>query len=116
MFRRPISEWRKGGRLIEYLKQNDVRAVIMMGIVISRIFGLFATALRPVLPLFVNNDSNIHGDRRLRPQAVGEEAALRLVAATRLRCHVDGLAWGDQFFTNTGPTLADLPRSLLARF
>ncbi len=30
-FRRPLSEWRKGGQLIAYLQQNDVRAVIMMG-------------------------------------------------------------------------------------
>src|SRR5215475_1594769 len=28
---RPLHEWRKGGRLIDYLTQNDVRAVITLG-------------------------------------------------------------------------------------
>src|ERR1700742_935263 len=27
MFHRPLSEWRKGGRMIEYLKQNNIQAV-----------------------------------------------------------------------------------------
>src|SRR3954454_3886103 len=31
MFSRPLSEWRKGGRLIDYFNQNNIQAVILLG-------------------------------------------------------------------------------------
>ncbi|HEX5472376.1 MAG TPA: glycosyltransferase family 4 protein [Lacipirellulaceae bacterium] len=107
-FRRPLTEWRKGGRLIDYLQQNDIRAVIMMG-------HRYISYLRTIrychavgLPLFVNNDSNIHGDRHL---SAGKRWAKRRFYSWWLR-RTSGIMsmgeYGDQFFIYYGADPARL--------
>ena len=116
-FRRPISEWRKGGRLIEYLKQNDVQAVIMMGYRYISYLRTIRYCGAAGLPLFVNNDSNIHGDRRL---SASKRWAKKQLYAWWLR-RASGVMsmgeYGDQFFTYYGADpAANLPDAVLARF
>jgi glycosyltransferase involved in cell wall biosynthesis len=100
--RRPIAEWQKGGRLIEYLKQNDIRAVILFGYRYISYLRTIRYCDAAGLPLFVNNDSNIHGDRRLSPT---KRWLKKLVYAWWLQ-RVSGVmsmgAYGDQFFTYYG--------------
>jgi glycosyltransferase involved in cell wall biosynthesis len=65
--RHPFNEWRKGGRLIDYLKANDIRAVVMFGYRYISYHRTIRYCHHAGIPLFVNNDSNIQGDRRMRP-------------------------------------------------
>jgi glycosyltransferase involved in cell wall biosynthesis len=58
----PLGEWRKGGRLIDYLRDNDVRAVVCLGYRYLSYLRLIAHCHRVGIPLFVNNDSNIRSD------------------------------------------------------
>ncbi len=101
-FRSPISEWRKGGRLIEYLKHNDVRAVIMSGYRYISYFRTIRYCHAARLPLFVNNDSNIHGDRQL---SATKRWMKKRVYGWWLR-RTSGVMsmgeYGDQFFTYYG--------------
>jgi glycosyltransferase involved in cell wall biosynthesis len=66
-FRAPLREWRKGGRLIQYLCENNVRAVICFGYNYLSYVRVFQHCRRAGVPLFVNNDSNIRSERRLTP-------------------------------------------------
>src|SRR5262249_6483101 len=58
MFRRPFSEWRKGGRIIEYLDQNNIKAVILLGYRHISYLRIIQHCAASSLPIFVNNDSN----------------------------------------------------------
>ena len=62
-FRHPIYEWRKGGRLIEYLRANNIRIVILFGYRYISYLRTIQYCHQASIPLFVNNDSNIHNDR-----------------------------------------------------
>jgi glycosyltransferase involved in cell wall biosynthesis len=62
-FRRPIYEWRKGGRLIDYLKAHNIRAVILFGYRYISYLRTIRYCHQAGIPLFVNNDSNIRNDR-----------------------------------------------------
>ena len=66
-FRHPIYEWRKGGRLIDYLKAHDIRAVILFGYRYISYLRTIQYCHQAGIPLFVNNDSNIRNDRYKRP-------------------------------------------------
>ncbi len=102
MFRRPISEWRKGRRLIEYLRQNDIRAVIMSGYrYISYLHTIRYCGLNR-LPLFVNNDSNIRGDRRLSATKRRVKKQLYSWWLRRSSGVMSMGDYGDQFFTYYG--------------
>ena len=63
----PLREWRKGGRLIEYLAAHNVRAVICG---MPRYFSYLRVLLhchRVGVPIFVRTDSNIRSEKSLRP-------------------------------------------------
>ena len=66
-WRAPVWEWRKGGRLINYLRANDVRAVICQGYRYISYLRVIRYCHRHGIPRFVRNDSNIHNERRLPP-------------------------------------------------
>lgn len=63
----PLHEWRKGGRLIHYLRENNIRAVICNNYRYLSYLRVIRHCHRAGVPLFVNNDSNIRGDRQLPP-------------------------------------------------
>jgi glycosyltransferase involved in cell wall biosynthesis len=62
-FHAPVDEWRKGGRLISYLHENNVRAVMCNGYRYPSYLRVIGHCHRVGLPLFVNNDSNIRSER-----------------------------------------------------
>jgi glycosyltransferase involved in cell wall biosynthesis len=64
-FHAPIYEWRKGGRLIDYLRQHDIRFVICNGYRYLSYMRVINYCHRNRLPLFVHSDSNIRSERRL---------------------------------------------------
>src|SRR3954471_16845922 len=57
--RRPAWGWRKGGRFIRYIRDNDIRAVVINGYRFISYLRLMNYCYRHQLPFFVNNDSNI---------------------------------------------------------
>jgi glycosyltransferase involved in cell wall biosynthesis len=62
---RPLYEWRKGGRLIEYIQANNIRAVILFGYRYLSYLRVIRYCRRIGLPVFIHNDSNVRGDRDL---------------------------------------------------
>ncbi|HEY3394449.1 MAG TPA: glycosyltransferase family 4 protein [Lacipirellulaceae bacterium] len=100
--RHPIQEWRKGGRLIEYLNANDIRAVVLSGYRYISYRRVIRHCHQVGIPLFVNNDSNIQNDRRMSP--VKRWLKTRMYASW-LR-QVSGVMpmgeLGDQFFVRYG--------------
>lgn len=57
-----LSEWRRGGRVIEYLQQHNIRAVIVNGYGNAALRRVIAYCHRSQLPVFLRSDSNIKGD------------------------------------------------------
>ena len=98
----PLREWRKGARLIEYLRTHDVRAVVCSGYRYSSYLRVMKYCFRHRVSLFVRNDSNIKSDQRLS----------RLKALLKRRVYawwmpwVDGIMsmgeYGDEFFLKYG--------------
>lgn len=98
----PLREWRKGARLIEYLRTHDVRAVVCLGYRYSSYLRVMKYCYHNHVPLFVHNDSNIKSDQRLR----------LLKAALKRRIYAFWMPWvtgimsmgeyGDRFFLKYG--------------
>jgi glycosyltransferase involved in cell wall biosynthesis len=65
IFQSPYSEWRKGGQLIQHLRTNAVQAVICFGHNYGSHLRIIQHCYRRGIPVFVNNDSNIRGERQL---------------------------------------------------
>lgn len=100
--RHPIGEWRKGGRLIEYLKANNVRAVIMFGYRYISYRRTIRYCHHSGIPLFVNNDSNIQNDRHM---SAAKRWLKARVYGSWIR-HVSGVMpmgeYGERFFIRYG--------------
>ena len=58
----PLAEWRKGNRIIHYLRENNIRAVILNGYRYISSLRTIEYCHRAGIPLFVRNDSNIRGE------------------------------------------------------
>jgi glycosyltransferase involved in cell wall biosynthesis len=58
----PRREWRKGGRIIRYLHESDVRAVICLGYRYLSFLRVIGHCYRHNIPVFVNSDSNIRSE------------------------------------------------------
>jgi glycosyltransferase involved in cell wall biosynthesis len=62
--RHQLREWRRGGRIISWLKQNDVKFVVMLGYNDMGRLRIIRWCRRRGVPCFMFGDSNIHGDTR----------------------------------------------------
>lgn len=98
----PIWEWRKGGKLIQYLRQNNVRAIICFAYRYISYLRIIDYARRSGIPLFVCNDSNIRGEPVL---SLGKQLAKTSVYSWWLR-RVAGVMpmgeYGELFFQKYG--------------
>jgi glycosyltransferase involved in cell wall biosynthesis len=57
-----LKEWRRGGRIIQWIKDHDVRFVVMMGYNDAGRMRIIRCCRKRGVPCFVFGDSNIHGD------------------------------------------------------
>ncbi len=67
LYHTPLREWGKGGRLISYLEQNDIRAVVCG---MPRYLSYLRVVLhchRVGLPAYVRSDANLRSEKPLRP-------------------------------------------------
>ncbi len=60
--KRALHEWRKGGRIIEYLKQHNIKAVVLLGYADAARIRILRYTHRHGVPTFLFGDSNIRGD------------------------------------------------------
>src|SRR4051794_32524951 len=63
--RRPLTEWRKAGRLIHYLKTHRVQAAIFCSYRYLSYLRTFKYCARAGIPFWVNLDSNIRSEPQL---------------------------------------------------
>lgn len=61
--RHALREWRKGGRIIRWLKQQRISAVLVSGYADAGRVRIIAWCQRNRIPVFIFGDSNIRGDR-----------------------------------------------------
>jgi glycosyltransferase involved in cell wall biosynthesis len=57
-----LKEWRRGGKIIRWLREHDVRLVVMMGYNDAGRMRIIRWCRRSGVPCFLFGDSNIHGD------------------------------------------------------
>ena len=69
-----LREWRRGGRIIRWLKEHDIRFVVMMGYNDAGRMRIIRWCKRKGIPCFLFGDSNIHGDT-----ATGMKAKLKKI-------------------------------------
>jgi glycosyltransferase involved in cell wall biosynthesis len=100
--RRPVPEWRKGGQLIEFLRSNDIRAVILFGYRYLSYLRVMRFCRREGIPAFVHNDSNIYGDRNLSPVKRALKARLYRWWLDQVSGVMSMGEYGDQFFRRYG--------------
>lgn len=100
--RRPIWDWNKGGRLIRYVRNNQIRAVIINGYRFISFLRLMKYCHAAGIPFYVNADSNIRNEPKLSP--LQRFAKQRLYAWwTRRAAGVMSMGTlGDQFFVKYG--------------
>jgi glycosyltransferase involved in cell wall biosynthesis len=101
-FRHPIYEWRKGGRLIEYLKTNSICAVIMFGHRYISYHRTIQYCHQAGIPLFVNNDSNIQNDRHMPMAKRWLKTRMYGWWLRRVSGVMSMGEFGDQFFVHYG--------------
>ncbi len=63
----PLVEWRKGGRIVEFLRRNNVRAVMVNGYRYLSYLRVIDHCHRRGLPVFVRSDANIRNERGISP-------------------------------------------------
>jgi len=101
-FRHPIYEWRKGGRLIEYVKANNICAVIMLGYRYISYRRTIRYCHQAGIPLFVNNDSNIQNDRHMSLAKRWLKTRMYRWWLRRVSGVMSMGEFGDQFFIRYG--------------
>ncbi len=72
-------EWRKGGRIIRWIEQNDIRAVVMLGYADPGRLRILRWCARHGVPVLLCGDSNIHGDTARGLRRVVKTLVLRRV-------------------------------------
>jgi glycosyltransferase involved in cell wall biosynthesis len=102
ILRRPLYEWGKGGRIIDYLKFNDIRAVIVLGYRYMSYVRVIRYCHQAGIPLFLHNDSNIQNDRNMS----AAKRWLKTLSYGWLLRQTTGIMsmgeYGDQFFVRYG--------------
>ncbi len=79
---RSFREWRRGGRVIRWMRQNDVRFVVMMGYNDAGRMRIIRWCHRHAVPCFLFGDSNINGDVTRGMKAVLKQLVVGWVVRT----------------------------------
>ncbi len=95
-------EWRKGGRIIRYLQENNVRAVVMNGYHYPSYLRVVNYCHRAGIPLFGRNDSNIQCERSLPAWKRWLKARVYSWWIPRTAGIMSMGEFGDRFFLNYG--------------
>lgn len=74
--RRARAEWAKGGRIIDWIKAHDVRAVVLLGYNDPGRLRVIRWCAANGVPCFLFGDSNIRGDNTTGLRAVAKRAVV----------------------------------------
>src|SRR5262249_20482154 len=98
---RALHEWKKGGRIIEFLMREAVRAVVLVSYNDAGRFRILRWCRKHGVPCFAFGDSNICGDR-----ATGIRAFVKRVALGWMTRNAAGILccgrMGREFFGKYG--------------
>ena len=101
MYRHFRREWGKGGRMLRYLDQHDIRAVVCNGYHYVGYLRLMEGCRRRRIPLLLRGDSNVRADRTTGARRWAKQRLLNWVfARTALVMPVGSL--GEQYFEAYG--------------
>jgi glycosyltransferase involved in cell wall biosynthesis len=96
-----LREWKKGGAIILWLRQHDIRAVVMMGYNDPGRMRIMRWCRRQGMPCLLFGDSNIRGDR-----ARGVKAIVKRLVVERIVRGVSGVLvcgrLGREYFARYG--------------
>jgi glycosyltransferase involved in cell wall biosynthesis len=98
----PSWEWRKGGRLIQYIRDHDVRAVVCTGYRYISYLRTIRYCHGAGIPLFVRNDSNIRSEPALSPLKHAAKAQLYSWWIHRVAGVMPMGEYGEQLFQKYG--------------
>ena len=98
---RAVHEFRKGGRIIEFLRAEAVRAVVLIGYNDPARLRLIRWCRWHDVPCFVFGDSNIRGDRATGLRAVAKRLLLRWITGNAAGIFCCG-SLGRQYFQKYG--------------
>lgn len=96
-----LAEWRKGGRMIRWMEENHVRAVVMGGYNDPGRLRVIRWAAGKGVPLFLFGDSNIRGDLARGVKAVLKRRLVSRVIRDVTACFPCG-SLGAQYFQKYG--------------
>ena len=100
--RRPVWDWKKGGRMIRYFRQHNVRAAIINGYKFISYLRLMNYCERAGIPFFVNSDSNIRSEPQLSLVKRTGKQAIYGWWMKRVAGVMSMGEYGDQFFLKYG--------------
>jgi glycosyltransferase involved in cell wall biosynthesis len=99
--RRQLHEWRKGGRIIEWLKATRIAVVVVLGYSDAGRMRIIRWCHRSGVPVFLFGDSNIRGDL-----ARGAKAVAKRLLVSKIISWTDGVmpcgTLGEAFFRKYG--------------
>ena len=98
----PRQEWHKGSLLFEYIQSNNIRAVILFGYRYLSYLRVIRNCRKSGIPVFVHNDSNIHGERNLSPTKRAIKNRLYRWWIAQVSGVMSMGEYGDQFFLQYG--------------
>lgn len=81
-----LREWRRGGRIVQWIKQNNVRFVLMMGYNDPGRMRIMRWCHRNKIPCWLFGDSNVLGDH-----PAGAKAILKRAVVGRIISWCDGV-------------------------
>lgn len=105
-----LPEWHKGGHIIRYLHEHNVRAVILNGYYYVSYARIISHCHRAGLPLFVRNDSNIQCERAMPAWKQWLKRRVYGLWIPRTAGIMSMGGGGDQFFLKYGADAARLYR------
>lgn len=95
------TEWRRGGRMIEWMEQRNIGAVYLLGYSDAGRMRILRWARKRKIPVYLWGDSNIRGDRATGFRAIAKRFLVRRVMK-RLDAIFSCGSLGKQYFMKYG--------------
>ena len=105
-----LPEWQKGGRILRYIQENNIKAVVLNGYRYPSYLRVIQSCYRSGLPLFGRNDSNIKCERFLPAWKAWLKARVYRWWIPRTAGIMSMGQFGDEFFLKYGADRSRLYR------
>jgi glycosyltransferase involved in cell wall biosynthesis len=102
LYHAPLREWRKGRRLIDYLQEHGIRAVIGGIPRYPSYLRVLLHCQRTGLPIFINSDANIRNERSLTSVKQSVKRRFHRWWIKRISGVMSMGSYGDEYFLKYG--------------